>query len=216
MGIRDLVIIGTGGFAREVLWLFRKIENFSTKYNVLGFVDNTPGLKGKLIDGLNVIGDDKWLMGHSKEVCAVICIGNPKTRKHVYNELKQNSNICFPTIIADDVNYSESVDFGQGCIVCLSNVLTVNVKIGEFVIINLDCTVGHDAVLDDFVTLNPSVNVSGHVHIGTCTEIGTGVNIVQGRNVGENVVIGAGSVVVRDIPSNCTAFGVPATPIKEN
>ena len=125
-----------------------------------------------------------------------------------------NPNITFPTIIASDVQYSDSVKFGQGCIVCLSCILTVNVTIGDFVIINPDSTIGHDAVLDDFVSLYYSVNVSGNVHIGSCSEIGTGANIIQGKSIGENSIVGAGSVVVKDIPSNCTAVGIPAVPIK--
>ena len=107
-----------------------------------------------------------------------------------------------------------SVSFGKGCIICLSNVLTVNIQIGDFVIANLDCTVGHDAIIEDFVTLYPSVNVSGNVHIETCVEVGTGTNIIQGKKIGEHSILGAGSVVVKDIPANCTAVGAPAIPIK--
>jgi sugar O-acyltransferase (sialic acid O-acetyltransferase NeuD family) len=141
-------------------------------------------------------------------------VGNPEVRRAIYSKIKVNSNITFPTIIAEDVQFSETVKFGQGCIVCLSNVLTVNIQIGDFAIINLDCTIGHDAVLGDFATLYPSVNVSGNVHIGSGAEIGTGANIIQGKSIGENAVIGAGSVVIKDIPANCTAVGAPARPVK--
>ena len=92
--------------------------------------------------------------------------------------------------------------------------MTVNISIGEHVIINLDCTVGHDAILDDFVTLYPSVNVSGATRVGRCTELGTGVQIIEGKTVGSYSVIGAGSVVIKDIPERCTAVGSPAKPIK--
>jgi len=211
---KDLVILGAGGFGREVLWQLSEVEYYSKVYNILGFVDDDPELRDKLINGFPVLGNDEWLVNYPKEICVVICIGNPKVRKKIYEELRLNSNISFPTVIARDVQYSDFVKFGQGSIICSSNVLTVNITIGDFVIINLDCTVGHDTILDDFVTLYPSVNVSGNVYIGSCAEIGTGVNIIQGKSIGENTVVGAGSVVVRDIPSNCTAVGVPAIPIK--
>jgi len=207
---KDLVLVGAGGFGREVLWQLGEIDNCAGQYNILGFVDDAPEFKGKTINGLPVLGDIRWLSSYPKEICALICVGNPKARKGIYNRIRQNPNISFPTIMAKNVQCSDLVKFGQGCIVCLSSVLTVNIVIGEFVIINLDCTIGHDAVLDDFVTLHPSVNVSGNVYIGACSEIGTGANIIQGKNIGENAIIGAGAVVVNDIPPDCTAVGVPA------
>lgn len=66
------------------------------------------------------------------------------------------------------------------------------------------------------MTLYPSVNVSGNVHIGECCEIGIGSNIIQGKKIGTEIIVGAGSVVIKDIPSQCTAVGVPAKPIKIN
>ena len=212
---KDIVLVGAGGFGREVLWQLSELNNSTDQYNILGFVDDAPSYQGKVINGFPVLGNDQWLLEYSKDICVAICVGNPNGRKSIYNRLKENPRISFPSIVAKDVKYcSEFVKLGQGCIICLSNVLTVNITIGDFVIVNLDCTIGHDAVLGDFVTLYPSVNVSGNVHIGECTEIGTGANIIQGKVIGENTIIGAGSVVVKDIPSNCTAVGAPAKPIK--
>jgi len=211
---KNVVIVGAGGFGREVLWQLSEINYCTEQYNILGFIDDTLSMQGKKINGFPVLGNDQWLINYPNEICAVICVGNSKGRKNIYNRIKRNSNIIFPTIVAGDVQCSDLVKIGQGSVICLSNILTVNITIGEFVIINLDCTIGHDAVLDDFVTLYPSVNVSGNVHIGSCTEVGTGANIIQGKTIGENTIIGAGSVIIKDIPSNCTAVGIPAVPIK--
>ena len=79
---------------------------------------------------------------------------------------------------------------------------------------NLDCTIGHDAIINDYSTILPSVNVSGAVTIGECVSVGTGSAIIQGLSIGDNTVIGAGSVVVKDIPENTVAVGVPAKVIK--
>lgn len=83
-----------------------------------------------------------------------------------------------------------------------------------FAIINLDTTVGHDAILDSFVTVYPGCNISGNVHIGQLCEIGTGTQVIQGLSIGDSTVVGADSVVIRDLPANCTAVGVPAKPVK--
>lgn len=83
-----------------------------------------------------------------------------------------------------------------------------------FCILNLDCTVGHDAILESFVTAYPSVNISGVTCLGQGVELGTGTQIIQGKTIGSNSIVGAGSVVVKDIPENCTAVGSQCKPIK--
>jgi sugar O-acyltransferase (sialic acid O-acetyltransferase NeuD family) len=214
MECKELVILGAGGLGREVLFQLIDINSKTHSYNILGFVDNTPELKGRTINNFPVLGDNSWLMDYPDKINVVVCIGNSRIRRRVVEEISQNEKVIFPNIIANNVKYSDTVKMGKGCIICFSSVLTVNISIGDFVIINLDCTVGHDASLGDFVTLYPSVNVSGSVSIGRCTEIGTGSNIIQHKTIGDNSIIGAGAVVVRDIPSDCTAVGVPAKPIK--
>jgi sugar O-acyltransferase (sialic acid O-acetyltransferase NeuD family) len=109
---------------------------------------------------------------------------------------------------------SKRVSIGEGSIICAGTIITVDISIGEHVIINLDCTIGHDDTIQDYVTLYPSVNVSGNVVVGECTELGTGMQIIQGKNIGRESIVGAGAVIVRDIPEKCTAVGSPAKPIK--
>ena len=92
--------------------------------------------------------------------------------------------------------------------------MTVNIKIGNHAIVNLDCTIGHDTEIEDFVTIYPSVNVSGNCRIGQCTELGTGMQIIQGKRIGENCIVGAGSVVIKDLLESGTYVGCPAKKIK--
>jgi sugar O-acyltransferase (sialic acid O-acetyltransferase NeuD family) len=125
-----------------------------------------------------------------------------------------NPDIKFGTVIDPSVEMSDLVTIGEGTIICAHTIITVNIEIGSHVIINLDCTVGHDAVLQDFVTLYPSVNVSGITNTGHAVELGTGMQIIQGKTVGDYSIVGAGAVVVKDIPAKCTAVGSPAKPIK--
>ena len=207
---KDIVIIGAGGQGREVMWQLNETNKSTGMYNILGFIDADPALANKVINGYPVIGDEQWLLNREQEICVVICIANPKIRKRIYQTLKTNPLISYPNIIANDVKYSEFVTFGQGCIICMSSILTVNIKLGDFVIINSACTIGHDVVIDDFVTLYPGAIMSGNVKLEEGCEIGTGVKIIQGKTIGANTIIGAGAVVVDDIPSDCTAVGVPA------
>jgi len=209
---KKLVLVGAGGLCREVFWQLDEIGEIYTQYNIVGVIDDYNMSVG--VKNLPFLGDDQWLIGYQNDINAVICVGNVIKRKEIYLKLHKKDNICFPTIIADGVKYSDSVIFGQGCIICLSNIFTVDISIGSFVIINPNCTICHDVKIGDFVTLSPGVNIAGNVCIGSNSEIGIGSSVIQGVNIGKNVKIGAGSIVVRDIPDNCTAVGIPAKPIK--
>lgn len=126
----------------------------------------------------------------------------------------KDTSVKFATLVDPSVLYSNSVKIGEGAIVCAGTIITVDVNIGDHVIVNLDCTIGHDAVIDDFVTIYPSVNVSGNVLIGECSELGTGTQIIQGKKVISNTIIGAGAIVVKDCIESGTYVGSPAKKIK--
>ena len=212
--MNKLIIIGASGFGREVAWLAERINAIKPTWDLLGFIDDNPDLAGSLINGYPVLGNTSSVSGYDDSffVCAV---GASRTREIIVDKIKAvKPNVNFATLIDPSVELSELVQIGEGSIICAHTILTVNIKIGSHVIINLDCTVGHDAVLKDFVTLYPSVNVSGATVIGHCSELGTGMQIIQGKTVGDRSIVGAGAVVVKDIPDDCTAVGSPAKPIK--
>jgi sugar O-acyltransferase (sialic acid O-acetyltransferase NeuD family) len=211
--LKDLYIIGAGGFGREVAWLVERINDVVPTWNLKGFIDDNTSLHGTLEDGYSVVGDCDYLATIPHETWAVCAVGAAKVRKKIIGKLK-SSNVKFATLVDPSVMLSKRVSIGEGSIICAGTIITVDISIGEHVIINLDCTIGHDDIIRDFVTLYPSVNVSGNVVVGECTELGTGMQIIQGKNIGKESIVGAGAVVIRDIPENCTAVGSPAKPIK--
>lgn len=210
---RDLYIYGAGGFGREVYWLIERInENHMKKYgynkwNVKGFIDDSPNLKGEKIYGFNIydssiFSDDKFL-----NIC--LAIGSAKTRERIANKLELNKNINFPNLIDPSVLMSETIRIGKGVIICAGNILTVDIKISDFVIINLNCTVGHDTYINNFVTLYPGVNLSGNCKVGKLCELGTNSCVLQNLKIGNNNMIGAGAVVTKNFENNKTIVGVP-------
>lgn len=208
--MKDLLIIGSSGFGREVAWLVERINKVSPTWNIVGFLDDDKLVQGTKINGYEVVGsvDDAIKFKNAYLICA---IGASKIRKSIINRV---SNCRFATLIDPSVELSDFVEIGEGSIICAHSILTVNIKVGKHVIINLDCTVGHNATLDDFVTVYPSVNISGDSHYGECVELGTGSQVIQGKTIGKGTIVGAGSVVVKDLPEKCTAVGIPAKPIK--
>lgn len=210
--MRDLYIIGAGGFGREVAWLVERINEIELTWNIKGFIDDNESKWGKREGDYVILGGCDYLktLGEVYVVCA---IGAAKVRKSVTEKIKESS-IKFATLIDPSVLISKKVEVGEGTIICANSTLTVDIKIGKHVIINLDCTIGHDDIIDDFVTIYPSVNISGNVHLGECSELGTGMQIIQGRTVVKNTIIGAGAVVVKDIEISGTYVGSPAKKIK--
>ncbi|MEH7444045.1 acetyltransferase [Bacillus sp. JJ1122] len=214
--MRDIVIYGTGGFGREVLELIKDINSSEQVWNVLGFIDDNIENHGTVINGYLVLGGYAWLenyKNYNSPLSINIAIGNPQVRKRIAKKLN-NELFEFPNLVHPSVISSQYVLMGKGNTICANNILTTNIKIGNFVTINLACTVGHDVIIGDFTTLLPACNVSGSVKIETCVDIGTKTCIIPNVTIGENSVIGAGATVIRDIPQNCTAVGSPAKPIK--
>lgn len=212
--MKDLLIIGAGGFGREVAWLTDRINAKEKTWNILGFIDDNPEMTGVELNGYKVLGttDDICNYPDAYLVCAV---GSARVRKIIVEKVKaKNPDSKFAVLIDPSVEKSDFVEIGEGTIICAHTILTVNIKIGRNVIMNLNCTVGHDAVIGDYVTMYPDANVSGITTVGDCTELGTGMQVIQGVKIGSGSIIGAGAVVIRDIPDKCTAVGNPAKPIK--
>jgi len=212
--LKDLYIIGAGGFGREVAWLVERINTVTPTWNIKGFIDDNEANHGKYEGGYPVVGGCDYLIKRAEEVWTVCAVGSAKTRKKIINKFADCNHVKFATVIDPSVIISNRVNIGDGTIICAGTIITVDITIGNHVIINLDCTLGHDDVISDFVTIYPSVNVSGCVTVGECAELGTGMQIIQGKNIGNEAIIGAGAVVVKDIPEKCTAVGSPAKPIK--
>ena len=210
--MKDLYIIGAGGFGREVAWIVERINSIKPTWNLKGFIDDNETLWGSKEGEYHVFGGCEYL-STLEDVYAVCAVGSSNVRKKIVEKLKDTS-VKFATLVDPSVLYSNSVKIGEGAIVCAGTIITVNVNIGDHVIVNLDCTIGHDAVIDDFVTIYPSVNVSGNVLIGECSELGTGTQIIQGKKVISNTIIGAGAIVVKDCIESGTYVGSPAKKIK--
>lgn len=212
--MKDLIIFGASGFGREVAWAVERINKDSPTWNLLGFMDDNESIQGNKINGYQVLGKATDI-GDFPDAYFVCAVGASRVRERIIGNMKSvNPDVKFGTVIDPSVEISDLVTIGDGTIICAHTIITVNISIGSHVIINLDCTVGHDAVIQDFVTIYPSVNVSGITHIGHAVELGTGMQIIQGKTIGDYSIVGAGAVVVKDLPEKCTAVGNPAKPIK--
>ncbi|UKL29997.1 NeuD/PglB/VioB family sugar acetyltransferase protein [Bacillus phage PK1] len=216
--MKKIVIFGSGGFAREVHQIIDDInfhiELANIQYEFLGFLDGNAENHGKEVHGYPVLGGINWLV-ENPSVEVVVAIGNPAVKRKVVSEIKSRTSNSFVTLIHPSVIIGQNVTVGEGSVLCANTTITTDISIGEHVILNLDCTVGHDAVIEDYVTAAPSVNVSGNVRVGEGCDLGTNSVVIQGKEIGEWSIVGAGAVVIRDVPANTTSVGNPSKVIKE-
>jgi sugar O-acyltransferase (sialic acid O-acetyltransferase NeuD family) len=207
--MRRAYVYGAGGFGREVVWLLRDLAR--EPWEVLGFLDDGPAAGTALFD-LPVLRGDGTNLDRSADV--FVAIGNPKVRRTITERLLA-AGWSLPVAVAGDVLVHPSNQIGGGSILCRGVIPTIDVRIGRHVHINLDCTIGHDAVIEDYATLAPGVHVSGHVRVEAGAYIGTGANLINGRAgqplvIGAGAVVAAGATVTRDVPPGALVAGVPA------
>lgn len=212
--MNDIVIIGAGGFGREVKVLIDDINKIRPTYTFKGFYDD--GFeKGTLVNGFRILGGISDLNNLPVPTLVAVAIGLPDIKRKILQQL-ENINLQYPTLIHPSViSSNDFVSIGNGCIICAGNILTCNIVIQDFVILNLMCTVGHDTTVKKYSSFMPSVNISGDVIIHEAVYVGTGAKIINQLEIGENTIVGAGAVVSKSLPSNCTAVGIPAKVIKQ-
>jgi|LGVF01.1.fsa_nt_gb sugar O-acyltransferase (sialic acid O-acetyltransferase NeuD family) len=214
MSLQKAVIIGAGGFGREILDVFDAINAIKPTFDVIGFiVEPEYGKSGTFINDKPILGGFDWFAEHKNEVQAICGVGAPELRMRFVGRA-QEMGVHFCSVVHPHAILTRRVRTGQGTVITAGCILTNRIRIGSHVHINLGCTIGHDVVIEDFVTLAPGVHVSGKVKFGEGSYIGTGTNIIEKRIIGAWSIVGAGSTVIRDVPKNTTVVGVPGKVMK--
>ncbi|NJC26130.1 acetyltransferase [Neolewinella antarctica] len=205
----NVFIVGTGGFAREAATLIHELGQYDT---FAGFID-VPAVAEKFRDQqimertvLSQV-DFKPEMGE-----VVIAVGDPATREKIASALPEGTQ--FATLIHPTATVSKWSTIGAGSIICAGCIVTTQIKLGLHAQLNLQTTIGHDCVIDDFFTTAPSANISGECKIGKRVYFGTGAAVRQGIKIHGDVTVGMGAMVVKNLEASGTYVGIPAKRIK--
>lgn len=211
--MKQIAVYGAGGFGREVKMLIDQINAVSKTYEFIGYFDDGVD-KGTMVNGFPVLGGRDELNAFPGPLCIAFAIGAPATKKKIIDNIV-NDKVSYPSLAHPNVLIGhDDVTIGEGCIICAGCIITINIRIGNFVILNLACTVGHDTVIEDYASFMPGVNISGEVLIKEGVYVGTGAKIINQLEIGRFTVVGAGAVVSKTLPGECTAVGIPAKAIK--
>jgi sugar O-acyltransferase (sialic acid O-acetyltransferase NeuD family) len=211
--MQDIVIVGVGGLGREIAEWIEDINEVRPAFRLLGFLDDDVRKHGTNPHDLPVLGDLDWLTERSGTVAVAVGIGNPAPKRRVVERLRRHS-AKFPAIVHPNAVVGRHVAVGEGTVICPGVIATTDIELGAFVTLNFGLTVGHDSIVEDYVTLAPGVHLSGYTRVREGADIGAGAVTIPSVEIGAWSVVGAGAAVTRSLPANCTAVGVPARVIK--
>jgi len=208
--MKDIAIYGCGGFGREVACLIERINESEPQWNFIGFYDDGHE-KGFMTDMGPVIGNADDLNAVDKPLAIAIAIGSPKTVKAVREKIV-NKNIEFPNLIDPSTVFlkRELVKIGEGNIICQNTVLSVNITIGDFNVLNFCSSVGHDVVFGKYNVVMPGVRISGGTQMENQNFFGAQSVVLQGVKIGNEVRLAASSLLTRKTKDKTLYIGVPA------
>jgi sugar O-acyltransferase (sialic acid O-acetyltransferase NeuD family) len=211
--VAEVVIVGTGGQAREIHALLEALVAGGAAWTVAGFLDDDPAMSGRTVHGVPVLGGIDWLTEKSGPSVAV-GVGASASRRGVVLRIEAAGEHVFPALVHPDASVGPRVELGDGAIVAAGAVLTTDIVVGRHALVNFGCTIGHDASIGEYATVAPGAHISGAVHVEEGADVGTGASVIQGITVGAWSVVGAGAAVVRDVEPHTTVVGVPASVIE--
>ena len=217
---KKIVLIGAGGFGREVASIIQVLNmaadhrNWEHPYELLGFLDDSENFhEGMLINGLPWLGKKEWILDHKDEVVCNCTIGTPHVKRKIQEDLTAQG-VEFETIAAWGSYIADYTKIGKGCVFYGGVMIAVNSEIGDGVLLNQGVTIGHDAIVGDYSIIMPATGVSGKCKIGSEVFVGGHAFFVPGRKVGDGATVAAGSIVFSNVKAGTTVLGNPAKRMK--
>ena len=211
--MKKIVILGAGDFGREVAWLIEGINKAKLQYKIMGYLDDDTKKIGETFYDYPCHGPISMLtdLASDEDVCAVIANQSSEIREHIVSLFPGFAH--WETLIHPSANIARSVQIGKGSIICAGVNISVDTMIGDFCMLNMAATVGHDCRIGNFVSVMSGTCICGHVTVLDHAYLATNSSVMPFKKVGRSAKVGAGSVVLRNVNDEITVMGVPAVSI---
>lgn len=211
MKTQNLIIIGARGGGRQVYNLAMQCKGLATKFRIKGFLDD----KADALDGFSnyapILGavETYVVQPHDVFVCS---LGEPKFKRYYIDMIRQKGGMFRNLIHPNTVIFSNTV-IGTGCIMMPNVYISCDIKIEDFVTIQPFCSIGHDAQIGAFSYLNAFSFMGGGAKLEEGVTLYPGATVLPHKTIGAWATVGVGSVVLGNVASGVTVFGLPATKI---
>lgn len=206
--MKKLIIIGAGGFGREVYNMIPLCKGYGEEFIIKGFINDITDALDKFEGYAPIIGTIKDYIPQPDDVF-ICAIGDIAGRKKCVKLIEERGGV-FINLIHSTASCSRNTKIGTGCILGRNVVISCDCEIGNHTILQNESLVGHDTTIGDFCHFHPRVFVAGRVTIKNEVHIGPYALIHPDKKLADNVTVGAGSFVIRNIKSGYTVYGNPA------
>ena len=206
-----IVVFGTGGHGRETALLIESMIACGAPWALAGFLTDDRTQHGMRLGAMPILGDGAMLADRAGEYLVAVGVGASRTRQDIVRRLRPYAR-GFPVLQHPSVPRYERVVIGEGSQIHAGAILTTDIFIGDFVILNRHVDVSHDCRIDSWCTLAPAVSLAGAVRVHEGADLGVRAACLPGVVVGAWSIVGAGAVVTRDVDPELTVVGVPARP----
>jgi sugar O-acyltransferase (sialic acid O-acetyltransferase NeuD family) len=208
-----IIVVGAGGHARAVLDVIRS----EGRYAVAGLLDSSRE-RGTHWLGAEVLGDESALPDLCRALdtrLGLVAVGDNWQRRALMQRLEERvPGFAFASCVHPKASVAADALLGAGSVVMPGAVVVSGCRIGRGCIVNTLASLDHDGVMEDFASLAPGVVAGGNVHVGACAALSLGARVMHGIRIGPHAVVGAGALVLEEVPAQVVAFGVPARVIR--
>lgn len=208
-----IVIFGGGNQASYVIDIIEK----AGLYDLIGIIDSKKEIGSKVFD-YPVIGRQESvseLIELFNIEGGIVSIGDNYSRYLVVSQIRQLApEFNFVNAIHPNISIGNNARLGVGIVAMSGVIFNTNIIVGDFTFFATGCQIEHDCKIDCYASVSAGTVLGGRVELGGFSAITLGVTVIDRVKIGENTVVGAGSLVLKDLPSNVLAYGNPCKIIR--